>query len=267
MTTRTCFRKALCRVLAGTRAWAARAWQALPFLWGVVRSIAWNGKRRFPTRRPDGRRRRSRGAPRQRRHRDVAKVIALFDDGLVEPRSGPARPAARAPSRICRDTIAAPTGLVVEQRVTLATSDGGVWRGRSSASTSAPSGACRESSFPFPTRCCAPRPTRKEAPATPRRPGPRAGENPAQRLLKAGPRGHRASSSRRERATLINAVLSPRRERSNRRGDFRPRQGRGGRLRPGASTRPMVETVISNARTAAEFRPAGRESFSVACPI
>lgn len=73
--------EALCRVLAGTRAWP-RGVQALPFLWGVVRSIAWEWKKKIPDKAPDGadveaEERRANAAI------DVAKVIALFDDDPV----------------------------------------------------------------------------------------------------------------------------------------------------------------------------------------
>src|SRR5712671_147032 len=73
--------EALCRVLAGTRAWP-RGVQALPFLWGVVRSIAWEWKKQIPDKAPDGA-----DVEAEERHAnaaiDVAKVIALFDDDPV----------------------------------------------------------------------------------------------------------------------------------------------------------------------------------------
>jgi DNA-directed RNA polymerase specialized sigma24 family protein len=73
--------EALCRVLAGTRAWPRGA-QPLPFLWGVVRSIAWEWKRELPDKAPDGA---DAGAEERRANAsiDVAKVIALFDDDPV----------------------------------------------------------------------------------------------------------------------------------------------------------------------------------------
>src|ERR1700722_682653 len=70
--------EAICRVLAGARAWP-RHLAALPFLWGVVRSIAWEWKSELPEAAPDG------ADPQSEERRaiaglDVAKVIALFDD-------------------------------------------------------------------------------------------------------------------------------------------------------------------------------------------
>ena len=70
--------EALCRVLAGTRAWPRQV-AALPFLWGVVRSIAWEWKsepiERAPEAAdPDGEERRAIAGL------DVAKILALFDD-------------------------------------------------------------------------------------------------------------------------------------------------------------------------------------------
>src|SRR6202040_1689093 len=44
--------EAMCRVLSGTRAWP-RGLAALPFLWGVVRSIAWEWKKELPDKPPD----------------------------------------------------------------------------------------------------------------------------------------------------------------------------------------------------------------------
>jgi DNA-directed RNA polymerase specialized sigma24 family protein len=73
--------EALCRVLAGVRAWP-RDVAALPFLWGVVRSIASEWKREFIEHDPDaadvaGEERRAIAAL------DVVKVLALFDDDPV----------------------------------------------------------------------------------------------------------------------------------------------------------------------------------------
>jgi hypothetical protein len=70
--------EAICRVLSGKRAWP-RDLAALPFLWGVVRSIAWEWKKEMPDTTPDG------GDPGGEERRaiaslDVAKIIALFDD-------------------------------------------------------------------------------------------------------------------------------------------------------------------------------------------
>ena len=70
--------EALCRVLAGARAWPRHV-AALPFLWGVVRSIAWEWKKEFVERDADatdvdGEERRAIASL------DVVKVIALFDD-------------------------------------------------------------------------------------------------------------------------------------------------------------------------------------------
>ena len=73
--------EALCRVLAGTRAWPRQV-AALPFLWGVVRSIAWEWKSELIERAPDaadpdGEERRAIAGL------DVAKILALFDDEPV----------------------------------------------------------------------------------------------------------------------------------------------------------------------------------------
>lgn len=73
--------EALCRVLAGTRAWPRQV-AALPFLWGVVRSIAWEWKsepiERAPEAAdPDGEERRAIAGL------DVAKILALFDDDPI----------------------------------------------------------------------------------------------------------------------------------------------------------------------------------------
>jgi len=70
--------EAMCRVLSGARAWP-RDLAALPFLWGVVRSIAWECRNETPDAMPDG------GDPAGEERRaiaglDVAKIIALFDD-------------------------------------------------------------------------------------------------------------------------------------------------------------------------------------------
>jgi len=70
--------EAMCRVLSGARAWP-RGLAALPFLWGVVRSIAWEWRNETPDAPPDG------GDPAGEERRaiaglDVAKIIALFDD-------------------------------------------------------------------------------------------------------------------------------------------------------------------------------------------
>jgi DNA-directed RNA polymerase specialized sigma24 family protein len=70
--------EAMCRVLSGARAWP-RGLEALPFLWGVVRSIAWEWRNETPDAMPDG----ADPAGEERRAiagLDVAKIIALFDD-------------------------------------------------------------------------------------------------------------------------------------------------------------------------------------------
>jgi DNA-directed RNA polymerase specialized sigma24 family protein len=70
--------EAICRVLAGTRAWP-RHLATLPFLWGVVRSIAWEWKKELPDTPSDG----ADPASEERRAiagLDVIKIIALFDD-------------------------------------------------------------------------------------------------------------------------------------------------------------------------------------------
>jgi hypothetical protein len=73
--------EAMCRVLSGLRAWP-RDLAALPFLWGVVRSIAWEWRKELPENPPDG-------ADHGREERraiaglDVAKIIALFGDDPV----------------------------------------------------------------------------------------------------------------------------------------------------------------------------------------
>jgi DNA-directed RNA polymerase specialized sigma24 family protein len=70
--------EAVCRVLAGARAWPRHV-AALPFLWGVVRSIAWEWKTEFVERDAaatdfNGEERRAIASL------DVVKVLALFDD-------------------------------------------------------------------------------------------------------------------------------------------------------------------------------------------
>ena len=70
--------EAICRVLSGKRAWP-RDLAPLPFLWGVVRSIAWEWRKETPDAPPDL------GDPEGEERRaiaslDVAKIIALFDD-------------------------------------------------------------------------------------------------------------------------------------------------------------------------------------------
>ena len=70
--------EAMCRVLSGARAWP-RGLAALPFLWGVVRSIAWEWRHETLDALPDG------GDPAGEERRaiaslDVAKVLTLFDD-------------------------------------------------------------------------------------------------------------------------------------------------------------------------------------------
>jgi DNA-directed RNA polymerase specialized sigma24 family protein len=70
--------EALCRVLSGVRAWP-RGLKALPFLWGVVRSIAWEWRNETLDALPDG----ADPAGEERRaiaSLDVAKVLALFGD-------------------------------------------------------------------------------------------------------------------------------------------------------------------------------------------
>jgi len=73
--------EALCRVLAGARAWP-RDVAAVPFLWGVVRSIAWEWKKELIEREREatdveGEERRVVASL------DVIKVLALFDDDPV----------------------------------------------------------------------------------------------------------------------------------------------------------------------------------------
>jgi DNA-directed RNA polymerase specialized sigma24 family protein len=70
--------EAMCRVLSGVRAWP-RDVEAVPFLWGVVRSIAWEWKKELPEMPPDG------GDPDGEERRaiaglDVAKIITAFAD-------------------------------------------------------------------------------------------------------------------------------------------------------------------------------------------
>ena len=76
--------EALCRVLAGTRAWP-RGVQALPFFWGVVRSIAWEWRQVLLDKAPDGA---DVGAEERRANAtiDAVKVIALFEDDPVAQR-------------------------------------------------------------------------------------------------------------------------------------------------------------------------------------
>ena len=73
--------EALCRVLAGARAWPRQV-AALPFLWGVVRSIAWEWKVEAVERAPEA------ADPQGEERRaiaglDVVKIVALFDDDPV----------------------------------------------------------------------------------------------------------------------------------------------------------------------------------------
>jgi DNA-directed RNA polymerase specialized sigma24 family protein len=73
--------EALCRVLGGARAWPRNV-PALPFLWGVVRSIAWEWKSRPVERAPEG----ADPAGEERRAiagLDLVRIIALFDDDPV----------------------------------------------------------------------------------------------------------------------------------------------------------------------------------------
>jgi DNA-directed RNA polymerase specialized sigma24 family protein len=70
--------EAMCRVLDGARAWP-RHLTALRFLWGVVRSIAWEWKKELPDKPSDI------ADPESEERRaiaglDVIKIIALFDD-------------------------------------------------------------------------------------------------------------------------------------------------------------------------------------------
>ena len=70
--------EALCRVLSGVRAWPRHV-AALPFLWGVVRSIAWEWRTQAVEAAPEETD--SGGAERRAiASLDVAKVLALFDD-------------------------------------------------------------------------------------------------------------------------------------------------------------------------------------------
>ncbi len=73
--------EAMCRVLGGARAWP-RNLAALPFLRGVVRSIAWEWRTEPPqtpgdSADPYGEERRANAGL------DVAKIIALFDDDPI----------------------------------------------------------------------------------------------------------------------------------------------------------------------------------------
>jgi DNA-directed RNA polymerase specialized sigma24 family protein len=70
--------EALCRVLAGARAWPRHV-AAVAFLWGVVRSIAWEWKAQALDCAPDGVD--PDGEERRAIARfDVAKILALFHD-------------------------------------------------------------------------------------------------------------------------------------------------------------------------------------------
>jgi hypothetical protein len=76
--------EAICRVLCGRRGWPSKL-DALPFLCGVVRSIAWEWRKVTPDSLPDG------GDPEGEERRanaslDVAKIIALFDDDPIAQR-------------------------------------------------------------------------------------------------------------------------------------------------------------------------------------
>ena len=73
--------EAICRVLGGARSWPRNV-QALPFLWGVVRSIAWEWKTQAPDHAPDG------ADPQAEERRaiaslDAVKIVAVFDDDPV----------------------------------------------------------------------------------------------------------------------------------------------------------------------------------------
>jgi DNA-directed RNA polymerase specialized sigma24 family protein len=73
--------EAICRVLAGARTWP-RHLAAVPFLCGVVRSIAWEWKNEFS----DADREAADPQREERRANaslDVVKLIALFDDDAV----------------------------------------------------------------------------------------------------------------------------------------------------------------------------------------
>jgi DNA-directed RNA polymerase specialized sigma24 family protein len=73
--------EALCRVLAGTRAWP-RDLAAVPFLWGVVRSIASEWKRQPPD--PEPERADPDGEERRRiAGIDAVRIVALFADDPV----------------------------------------------------------------------------------------------------------------------------------------------------------------------------------------
>jgi DNA-directed RNA polymerase specialized sigma24 family protein len=70
--------EAVCRVLSGARVWPRHV-AALPFLWGVVRSIAWEWKKELVERDAGA----TDFAGEERRaiaSLDVVKVLALFDD-------------------------------------------------------------------------------------------------------------------------------------------------------------------------------------------
>jgi DNA-directed RNA polymerase specialized sigma24 family protein len=73
--------EAICRVLGGARAWPRNV-PAVAFLWGVVRSIAWEWKRELIETAPGG----ADPAGEERRAiagLDIAKIIAAFDDDPV----------------------------------------------------------------------------------------------------------------------------------------------------------------------------------------
>jgi DNA-directed RNA polymerase specialized sigma24 family protein len=82
--TRTCyghedlFQEAVCRILAGARAWPRNV-SAVPFLVGVMRSIAWEWRSK-PAGEADDAVDPSSGESRAIASIDVAKIIALFDD-------------------------------------------------------------------------------------------------------------------------------------------------------------------------------------------
>jgi hypothetical protein len=82
--TRTCygyedlFQEAVCRVLSGTRAWPANV-ATVPFLIGVMRSIAWEWRSELGGE-PDDAADPSSGESRANASIDVLKIIALFDD-------------------------------------------------------------------------------------------------------------------------------------------------------------------------------------------
>jgi DNA-directed RNA polymerase specialized sigma24 family protein len=76
--------EAICRVLGGARLWPRNV-PALSFLWGVVRSIAWEWKTQLLDAEPEG------ADPDAEERRavaalDVVKIVALFDDDPVAQR-------------------------------------------------------------------------------------------------------------------------------------------------------------------------------------